>query len=137
MSNAVKVAIVVGALFAVGIVGLSALGMGMYEDEVCEHLKQQESLRPLTGPITECETRLLDDSGDAADTFVFRVRGSAGRAAVYVTSTSTGPDGAEEYQGILAVGDDGTEVLVEGVRPNVTPKPPKKPPVPKLTLPPG
>lgn len=116
MGNGAKVALVVVALSAIAIVALGVWGMGLYETEVCEHLKAQPALTDKTGPLVECAQKTMK-SGDISDmnTFVFDVKGATASGVVYVKSV-TGDDGDEEFQGILAV-VNGEEILVMGERP--------------------
>lgn len=117
MGNGAKVALVVVGLSVVALVCLGVWGMGLYETEVCDHLKQQPAITEKTGPLVECSQKTMK-SGDISDldTFVFDVRGDKASGVVYVKSTSTGEDATEEYQGILAV-VNGEEILVMGERP--------------------
>ncbi len=107
----------VGLLVCSGVVGLFALGYVIYQDEVCEYLGAQPAVVEAVGDVESCEFLVLE-SGEIADpdTFVFRVEGDAAQGRAYVQSTSTGPDGAEEYQGIMLV-VGGRRVLVEGREP--------------------
>ncbi|MBL8910368.1 MAG: hypothetical protein JNM17_06660 [Archangium sp.] len=97
--------------------GASVWGMGLYTDEVCDHLKKAERITDVTGPISKCKinygpTMELTDF----DTFVFDLSGPTGSGIAYVQSSS-GPDGNEVFEGILFVPKGGDEILVEGKRP--------------------
>lgn len=106
----------VGAV-VVAVVVFGVWGIGLYEDEVCDHLKAQPAIVDKLGPLTMCEQRTLSTGEiDDMDTFVFAVEGPKAFGRAYVKSTSTGDDGAEVYQGILLV-VGGEEILVEGERP--------------------
>ncbi len=117
MGNGAKVALVVVGCSVVAVIVLAVWGMGLYESEVCDHLKAQPAITDKSGPIVECAQKTMK-SGDITDldTFVFDIRGEKASGVVYVKSTSTGDDASEEYQGILAV-INGEEILVMGARP--------------------
>lgn len=109
---AATVVLVVGAAVA-----LLVWGYQLYVGEVCAYLGEQTAITTRLGPIESCEA-LFSESAEIEDrdTFVFGVRGTAGAGIAYVQSTSTGPGGAEEYQGIL-LEVDGERILVEGTTP--------------------
>lgn len=112
-----KIVLGIVGVFVVGFVALIVWGMGLYEDEVCDHLKAQPAIVGKLGPLTLCEQRTLSTGEiEDFDTFVFAVEGPQGVGRAYVKSTSDGEDGAEVYQGILLV-VGGEEILVEGERP--------------------
>lgn len=114
---------VVGAILCFGLMvcggglGLTWFGLAIYQDEVCAHLGAQPSVTEALGEVRECDF-LFMESGDISDpdTFVFELEGSSTSGRAYVQSTSTGPDGAEEYQGILLV-VGAQRILVEGREP--------------------
>jgi hypothetical protein len=106
-----------GILVCGGVIGVTWLGMVIYEDEVCAHLGAQPSVTDALGYVHECGFMFME-SGDIADpdTFIFELDGDSASGRAYVQSTSTGPDGAEEYQGILLVVGS-QRILVEGREP--------------------
>jgi len=117
MGTGAKVAIGVGAVIALGIAALAVAGMGLYEEEVCEHLQAQPALIERVGEPATCTTEtLVSLTIDDLDTFIFDVTGPKGTGRVYVKSTSTGEGATEEYQGILLV-MNGEETLIFGERP--------------------
>jgi hypothetical protein len=103
-----------GVLLVGGLVTLIAWGFHLYESEVCEHLGAHPAVDARLGPLESCEV-LFSDSVEIEDpdTIVFSVRGRGGQGKAFVQSTSTGPNGAEEYQGVL-LEVDGERILVEG-----------------------
>jgi hypothetical protein len=114
---------VLGALLAFGLlvcgggIGLVVFGLTLYEGEVCAHLGAQPAVVDTIGEVRDCSL-LISASGDIAhpDTFIFELEGDREDGRAYVQSTSTGPGGAEEYQGILLVAA-GQRVLVQGIEP--------------------
>lgn len=97
--------------------GASVWGMGLYTDEVCDHLKKAEKITDVIGPISKCSINYgpTMDLSDF-DTFVFDLNGSKGSGMAYVKSTSDS-DGNEVFEGVLFVPKGGEEILVEGKRP--------------------
>lgn len=115
----VGIAVGIVALVVVAVVATVFWGGRVFQDEVCPHLQNQAAIAQRVGVFTSCSYSLTK-SGDVSDvdTHVFEVVGDKGQGDVYVMSTSTGPDGAEEYQGILLlIGSE--EVLVFGERPPI------------------
>ena len=122
-SSNVVIGCVVGGLLLLGLVvcggggGLVMFGLHLYQDEVCTHLEEAPAVNEALGDMVACE---LDWTGSGRirdeDTMVMRLEGVRRSGRAYVQSTSTGPGGAEEYQGILLV-VGGERILVEGLEP--------------------
>jgi hypothetical protein len=116
MGTGAKIGIAVAVSLSLALLALVVWGLGLYEDEVCTHLKAQPAIVTRTGPLTSCAQNTLR-SGSVSDmeTFVFDVAGEKGKGTVYVRSL-TDDEGNEVFQGIsFEMG--GEEIVVEGVRP--------------------
>ena len=117
MGAAAKLGLVVVGVGGVGVLGLCVWGFGMYTDEVCAKLRAEPAIVEQLGAVTSCDAQILEAGDiDDMDTFLFEVGGAKGSGKVYVKSTSSGAEGAEEYQGILLV-VGATETLIFGERP--------------------
>ena len=116
MSPGGKIAVGIGAAVVVGIGALAYWGFGMYEDEVCDHLKENAKIVAKIGPVTSCVQRTSASLDiEDKDTFVFALGGSKGAGRAIVQST-TDDRGNEEFKGVvLVVGDE--RILVEGTAP--------------------
>ncbi|MFH1465326.1 MAG: hypothetical protein ABIO70_13145 [Pseudomonadota bacterium] len=124
-SSNLTIGCVAGGILTLGVVvcggglGLVFWGLDLYETEVCDHLGEQPTVIEALGALRSCEAAVLE-SGEIADkdTFVFLLEGSRHDGRAYVQSTSTGPGGSEEYQGIL-LEIDGERLLIEGEAPPI------------------
>lgn len=116
-SLVVAVAVVLTLLVACS--GLVMWGWQMYEDEVCDHLGSSPGVTEELGTITRCEANVvLSSRVDEMNTFIYDLEGTRTSGRAWVTSTSTGPGGTEEYEGILLeIGD--RKVVIEGSPPTL------------------
>ena len=119
----VVIGCIVGAVLLFGLAicggagGLVMLGLHLYTDEVCTYLGDQPAVNEALGDVVSCELDWTDSGRiQDPDTMVMQLEGVRRSGRVYVQSTSTGPGGAEEYQGILLV-VGGERILVEGHEP--------------------